>query len=490
MKRRFLARLSVLALTSTALPLLTSSPVRATPPECQLWVTSRISDSATIIDTATSDVSTLDVGNSQWVVAMAPDGSKVYFSTSSQGIKIVDVANNYAVSSINQASFTLGVSPDGTRLYSASWGDDILREYNAVTDSATGRTAATYPRNPTAVAASPDGSVVYVAIYNSTTPSTVTKVATSDFTSTNISLGANNLLPAGLAVSPNGAFLYVITYSGSVRKIDTVTDTVLATVAVNANSRGIAVNSTGTRLYVSSSLLDTVQVIDTVSMTVLATIPVGVSPQNLVISPNDRFVFVANQMSDSVSRIDTATNTVVETIAVNPEPFGIAIGPASCTSPELQQSPAPESSTPTTSIWRVAMDPNGGSCTDGSKTYDEKWTSVFVGYRYLPGEDDCVGDGLVFTGWALASAPTDLLNLPLLIDPSDGKKRAFVAASYDLVAMWFEPEIEEVLEDLSGTAPGTFVGGPDRRTLEGGGVVIGYYIPPGIVFGPWALPPN
>ena len=78
----------------------------------------------------------------------------------------------------------------------------------------------------------------------------------------------------------------------------------------------------------------------------------------------------------------------------------------------------------------------------------------------------------------------------MLVDPSDGKKRAFVAANYDLVAMWFEPEVEEVLEDLSGTAPGTFVGGPDRRTLEGGGVVIGYYIPPGIVFGPWALPPN
>ena len=430
-------------------------------------------------------MSTLDVGNSQWVVAMTPDGSKVYFSTSFQGIKIVDVANNFAVSRINQGSYRVGVSPNGARLYSASWGDDILREYDTVTNSATARTAAT-PYDPNAIAVSPDGSVVYVANNSPSTPSIITKVVTSNFASTSINLGANNLRPAGLVVSPDGNSLYVVTFSGSVRKISTATETVTATVSVNADSLGIAVNSTGTRVYVSSSLLDTVQVIDTVSMTVLATIPVGVSPQNLVISPNDRFVFVANQGSDTVSRIDTATNTVVETFAVNSQPYGIAIGPASCTTPELQQSPAPESSTPTTPIWRVTMDPNGGSCTSGGESYINSWTAVVLGYGYVPGASDCARDGHEFVGWAAVSLPNTVMSLPWLVDPSDGVRRGFVASDHSLVAVWREREVDEP-EDLTGTAPGALVGGVDRRTREGGGVVDGYYIPPNTTFGPWML---
>lgn len=70
----------------------------------------------------------------------------------------------------------------------------------------------------------------------------------------------------------------------------------------------------------------------------------------------------------------------------------------------------------------------------------------------------------------------------MLVDPTDGVKRYFVAANHSLVALWVKTTDE--LQDLMGTAPGAFVGGPDRRTREGGGVVDGYYIPPGTRFGP------
>lgn len=43
-------------------------------------------------------------------------------------------------------------------------------------------------------------------------------------------------------------------------------------------------------------------------------------------------------------------------------------------------------------------------------------------------------------------------------------------------------------DNLSGTAPGAKVGGPDRATAEGGAVVDGFYIPPG-TFGPAPTPP-
>lgn len=143
--------------------------------------------------------------------------------------------------------------------------------------------------------------------------------------------------------------------------------------------------------------------------------------------------------------------------------------------------PADSSVRPIVSLWRVTMDPAGGECTDETTIHDSTWTSIFMGYRYLPGEDDCERNGFTFTGWAEVTNPVEALRLPLLTDPTDGKKRWFVAANHSLVATW--TPVESELENLAGKAPGVFVGGPDRRTAEGGGVVDGYYIPPGTRFG-------
>lgn len=145
-------------------------------------------------------------------------------------------------------------------------------------------------------------------------------------------------------------------------------------------------------------------------------------------------------------------------------------------------------SIPMTPIWRATLDPNGGVCREGATARNDKWQSVFVGYRYLPGKDDCERDGFTFEGWADTDQPDELLKLPVLVDPKDGMKRAFLTSDADVVAIWKRvDEADVALDDLTGTAPGVFVGGPDRRTREGGGVVDGYYIPPRTVFGAWML---
>jgi len=161
-----------------------------------------------------------------------------------------------------------------------------------------------------------------------------------------------------------------------------------------------------------------------------------------------------------------------------------AAGFAPCWTPVVVVAP----SLPMTPIWRVALDPNDGGCREGKTIRNEKWQSVFVGYRYLPGKDDCERDGFTFEGWADADQPDEVRQLPLLVDPTDGVKRAFLASNADLVAVWKEAdEADGELDDLTGTAPGAFVGGVDRPTREGGGVVDGYYIPPRTDFGPWML---
>ena len=455
--------------------------IPAPTPICQVWVTSRMSSQPTIIDGATSQTSTLDIGDTSWNVAMTPDGSKVYIATDNAGIKMIDIASNYQLSTINRASFVVATSPDGSKMYTTDWSPGVVHEYDTATDTATGRSANT-DINPTDMTVSPNGDFIYVANYNSG-PATVTKIDMSTFTATDHQVDPGGAQPAGVVVSPDGSKLYVVLYgAGAVKEIRTSDMLVQQTTAVAMNSRDVAINSAGSKIYVTSAFANHVVEIDTTTFTITATIPVGSVPQKLVISPDDRFLFVSNQGNDTVSKIDLSTNTVVETIAVNTQPYGIAIGPAHCTTV------APQVAAPVVPIWRATMDPAGGVCADGGVTREAEWTSVFVGYRYLPGASDCEREGYSFAGWADADEPDTPLTLPLLVDPADGEKRWFVAADHSLVAVWAKvEEAPELPEDLSGTAPGSFVGGPDRRTAEGGGVVDGYYIPPRTQFGPWML---
>lgn len=88
-----------------------------------------------------------------------------------------------------------------------------------------------------------------------------------------------------------------------------------------------------------------------------------------------------------------------------------------------------------TPMWRATLDPNSGVCIDSAER-TEPWSSVFVGYRYLPNATDCTRDGYTFTGWASTTNPTTPVSLPTLVDPRDGQRRMFLAANADLVAIW------------------------------------------------------
>ena len=87
-------------------------------------------------------------------------------------------------------------------------------------------------------------------------------------------------------------------------------------------------------------------------------------------------------------------------------------------------------------VHRATLDPNGGTCIDDDTSHSSTWTSVFVGYHYLPNATDCARAGFTLTGWANRTTPTTSAALPLLVDPSDGQRRPFLATDADLVAIW------------------------------------------------------
>jgi len=90
---------------------------------------------------------------------------------------------------------------------------------------------------------------------------------------------------------------------------------------------------------------------------------------------------------------------------------------------------------PVVALWSTTLDPAGGSCVDGA-THSETWTAFFLGYRYLPGASDCTQNGFAFAGWANTTTPTTVRTFPLLVDPSDGALRSFIAENVTLVAVW------------------------------------------------------
>jgi YVTN family beta-propeller protein len=84
------------------------------------------------------------------------------------------------------------------------------------------------------------------------------------------------LKPEHLAATPDGTHVYVANInSGTVSVIRTGTNTVVATVPVGNNPIGVAVTPDGKHAYVAIDSSNTVSVIRTATNTVVANIPVG-----------------------------------------------------------------------------------------------------------------------------------------------------------------------------------------------------------------------
>ncbi len=94
--------------------------------------------------------------------------------------------------------------------------------------------------------------------------------------------------------------------SNNVSVIDTSNNSVVATLAVGRSPQGIAVNPSGTRVYVTNSgsnpdstIVDgTVSVIDIGNNSVVATVTVGNTPQGIAVNPSGTRVYVANASID------------------------------------------------------------------------------------------------------------------------------------------------------------------------------------------------
>ncbi|MGB9941312.1 PKD domain-containing protein [Methanosarcina sp.] len=259
----------------------------------------------------------------------SPAPSYAYITNfNSNTVSVINTSSNTVTATVPVGTdpFGAAVSPDGSKVYVANANYDRSGTVSVI-DRATNRVTATvdigYKYSPCGVAVTPDGKKVYVTDRDINGVSAIDTV-TNTVTAT-VPAGVN---PLGAAITPDGTKVYVTNrYSNNVSVIDTGTNTVTATVKVGLGPSAVTVDQAGTKLYVANCESNTISVIDTSSNTVTAIVPVGKWPMGVAVSPDGSKVYVANEGSNNVSVIDTTTKTVIVTLNVGKSPYGIAVTP-------------------------------------------------------------------------------------------------------------------------------------------------------------------
>jgi YVTN family beta-propeller protein len=176
---------------------------------------------------------------------------------------------------------------------------------------------------------SPDGSRVYVIMQSSKTVKVINTLNHSLLAT--VPVGS---FPTGIAVSPNGSRVYVANQgSNNISVINTATNTVDTTVTVGSNPYGLSVSPDGSKVYVANNGSNNVSVINTTTNTEIARVSVGQSsPTGVSVSPDGNRVYVANSSPfpngpNYVSVINTASNSVITNIGVGISPNGLSVSP-------------------------------------------------------------------------------------------------------------------------------------------------------------------
>jgi len=112
----------------------------------------------------------------------------------------------------------------------------------------------------------------------------------------------------------------------SVKVIGVSSDSVIATVAIAGEPRGLCYSSQNNRIYCAVDVYNNhgkVAVIDGASNVLVAQVPVGNVPWMVCYNPSSNKVYCANLNDNSVSVVNCSTNTVVATISVSGRPAAL-----------------------------------------------------------------------------------------------------------------------------------------------------------------------
>ncbi|BBO15408.1 autotransporter domain-containing protein [Bradyrhizobium sp. TM102] len=214
-------------------------------------------------------VATIPVAGQTAGLALSPDGSSLYVTSSSaHSVTVISTATNVVVGSpiaVGAAPYGVVVSPDGTRAYVANQGSANISIIDAASKTVIGTVAA--GSSPSGITTSPDGSRIYVT--NQSDGSVTVIDAASQSVVTTVSVSG---LPLSVAASPDGSRIYVTTQSNQLVVINALTNTITASVTLSggpsSNGIGVTVTPDGSRAYITTGF--GFYVMDTATNTILS----------------------------------------------------------------------------------------------------------------------------------------------------------------------------------------------------------------------------
>ncbi len=256
-------------------------------------------------------------------------------------VGIFNGSTPYALVSAITSGFTnpygVAATPDGTEVWVTNSGTNTVSVISTATNTIITPTGIVVGIYPHGIAITPDGTTAYVA---NTGPNTgpggsetvsVVDVASQAVTET-ITVGE---APQVVTVTPDGSLAFV-TCADGVYVITTANGSVSKVREELHNPHGVTVTPDSTQAYLTDSERDRVVVVGTASLRTAGRIPVGATPWNTAFTADGSSAYVTNANDDTVSVIDTASQNVTTTIAlganlstgqINHIPTAVALSP-------------------------------------------------------------------------------------------------------------------------------------------------------------------
>lgn len=262
-------------------------------------------------------------------------GTKLYIATDENRVMVYDILSNNLLIGIIQTPYPptdLKLSPDGKFLYIAYGGENGIlvvdtKENLPVADIKMPPLSDGKLGIPMALACSPNGRTVYIALSASNAGEVV---AFDALTMRPISKAPTGSQPVGIAISPNGNKLYVANQnSGNVSFLTTNPLALSINVSVGVSPSKLAITPDSKTVIVTCRGSNTVEILSAETGKKMGTISVGKEPMGIAVTNDGKKTYVANRGDGTVSIIDNAKNSVIRTTMPQPlsRPFGVTVKP-------------------------------------------------------------------------------------------------------------------------------------------------------------------
>lgn len=225
----------------------------------------------------------------------------------------------YASRPLSGRPYGVAISSEGV-VYAARLDADSVSRFDLPDTLITGGVGVGV--TPSHVAFNPAGTRAYVANQGSNEVSVVDVAAGTEIAVVPLDSDAWNVI-----VSHNSATVYATTDQGSLYFIATATNTAPAPLVLSAGDalRGLALDYSGTRLYVAGRNSGRIYVVNTSSRSVIDTITVGGIPQRIAVSGFGNELYVANE--DGGVDFVTLPGGSVMTMPLAAGAYGLALSP-------------------------------------------------------------------------------------------------------------------------------------------------------------------